>query len=325
MTPQIEHLLKVIDARINGITAGHSPAGLYEPVSYCLLLGGKRMRPLMTLLGCSMFGGDTDKAMSAALGMELFHNFTLMHDDIMDNAPIRRGKPSVYKKWNINTAILSGDVMFGLACKYMVEVPDACLRKVLNLFNQTVLEVCEGQQYDMDFESSEQVSEAEYLEMIRLKTAVLPAACLKTGAMIAGASQEDASRLYRFGEYVGLAFQLKDDCLDVFGSEAVFGKKSGGDIIANKKTWLYIKARELANASQKQILHKAYSTVAADPEEKIRTVKGIFETLGIHEKALEKMEAYYQQAFEALDQIDISPDKKSDLVALVKGLFNRAS
>jgi len=325
MTDNINKLMDRISVEIAGLDLGMPPVELYEPVGYCLSLGGKRMRPLMTLLGCELFGGEADTAMPAAIGLELFHNFTLMHDDIMDNAPIRRGKPAVHMKWNANTAILSGDVMFALAYQYMFKVPDQHLREVVELFNKTVLEVCEGQQYDMNFESMVQVTEEEYLEMIRLKTAVLPAACLKAGAIIAGASHDDADNLYRFGETVGLAFQLKDDWLDVFGDEAVFGKKSGGDILANKKTWLYIKALELANERQRELLLKGFGNLIADPDEKIRVVKDVYHSLEIGQLALGLIKSYHDRAFEYLDRIDVPAAAKEDLLQLATGLLHRST
>lgn len=299
------------------------PRALYAPLAYCLKNGGKRMRPVMTLLGCGLFSGDIEKALSPAIGLELFHNFTLMHDDIMDNAPLRRGLPAVHKKWNISTAILSGDVMFALAYKYMMDVPDEKLRRVLDLFNKTVIEVCEGQQYDMNFETDGQVGESDYLEMIRLKTAVLPAACLKTGAIIAGASEEDAEKLYCFGEFIGLAFQLRDDWLDVYGEEAVFGKKSGGDIVANKKTWMTIKAYELADDKQKELLQKAFGSKDFNPDEKVRQVKEIYHRLGIKDLALQQMEQYYLRAFRSLDSIPVPVDRKEGLTVFAKSLFDR--
>ena len=299
------------------------PRSLYEPVTYCLSLGGKRMRPLFTLLGCELFGGKPQQAMPAAIGLELFHNFTLMHDDIMDKAPIRRGKPAVHIKWNANTAILSGDAMFALAYSYMTDVPDQYLREVLGVFNKTVLEVCEGQQYDMDFESLELVSEASYLEMIRLKTAVLPAACLKTGAILAGADPDDSERVYRFGECIGLAFQVKDDWLDVFGDEQLFGKKTGGDIVSNKKTWLYIKALELASTQQRQVLHDAFSDRISQPDEKIAAVKGVYQDLDIGNLAMQLMLDYHEQALLFLDEISLPEGADQDLLAVANSLLNR--
>ena len=325
MNDHIERLLKQVSDEVEGIAPEGQPRELYEPVSYCLSLGGKRMRPLMTLLGCELFGVDAHKAMSAAIGLELFHNFTLMHDDIMDNAPIRRGKPSVHMKWSANTAILSGDVMFALAYQHMMGVNDVHLRPVMALFNRTVREVCEGQQYDMNFEAINHVSGKQYIEMIRLKTAVLPAACLQIGAIIANAPKKEADHLYHFGEGIGIGFQIKDDWLDVFGDETKFGKKSGGDIVSNKKTWLYIKALEQANSQQRQLLLDAYASKITDPEDKIRQVKEVFLDLNIDKLALAEMDRYYDKAFEALYLVQVSDEAKHDLFLLANGLFNRVT
>lgn len=319
----LEDILRRISERIESLSLIREPRELYEPVDYCLKNGGKRMRPAMTLLGCQLFGGDPEKAINPAIGLELFHNFTLMHDDIMDNAPIRRGKPAVHTKWNANTAILSGDVMFALAGDYMTRVEDGHLREVMETYHKTVIEVCDGQQLDMNFEKRDSVRLDEYIEMIRLKTAVLPAACLKVGAIVAGAGEEDQEHLYRFGEYVGLAFQLKDDWLDVFGDEAKFGKKNGGDILANKKTWLYIKALELASEAQRRVLQGAYNNQVTDPEEKIRTVKNIFLDLQVDKLGVNQMEDYYDKAFRHLEQIAVPDEAKENLRALARSLFDR--
>lgn len=325
MNNNINDFMQMISREMERLQLNKEPLSLYEPVSYCLDLGGKRMRPLLTLLGCSLFGGDPQKAMPAALGMELFHNFTLMHDDIMDNAPIRRGKPAVHAKWSANTAILSGDVMFALAYEQLFRVPDRHLREVLELFNKTVLEVCEGQQYDMDYESFDHVTEERYLEMIRLKTAVLPAACLKTGAIIGGASRDDAGHVYRFGENIGIAFQVKDDWLDVFGDELVFGKKSGGDILANKKTWLYIKAIERSDPKQRQMLFDAFHNKVSDPDEKISLVKGIYHDLEIGRLATDLMQQYHDKAIDCLDRIDVASEARQDLLSVAGSLLFRES
>ncbi len=316
--------LRLITGYLNGIPLTKEPKNLYEPVSYCLANGGKRIRPVMTLLACKMFGGDIKDALPAAAGLELFHNFTLLHDDIMDDAPIRRNKPTVHKKWDDNTAILSGDVLFAIASQHVSKVPDACLRPVLDLFYQTVTEVCEGQQYDMDFESRNDVSEEAYLEMIRLKTAVLPAACLKTGAIIAGAPAKDQELVYRFGALIGLAFQLRDDWLDVYGDLEAFGKKTGGDIIANKKTWLYIKALEKADKQQKETLIKAFSDLSMDDDEKIRLVTSIYDDLNISQAARQKMKEYYALASVKMDSIDLPKEQKNELIGYTDQLINRS-
>jgi geranylgeranyl diphosphate synthase, type II len=323
MSNRHKELTEKINQYINGIDLSKKPSELYLPVQYCLGDGGKRVRPLMALLACEMFGGDTDKALGPAIGMEIFHNFTLMHDDIMDEAPLRRGKPSVYKKWNSNTAILSGDVMFAMAVQQIAASPSEHLKTLLDLFNTTVIEVCEGQQYDMNFEKLDKVSEEQYINMIRLKTAVLPAACLKAGAIIAGASAKDAQSLYNFGENVGIAFQIMDDWLDIFGDEATFGKKTGGDIIANKKTWLYIKAFELANENQLRDLRNSFTNRIFNPEEKISMVKNVYLEVGLDHKALDKMEEFNKKAFAWLDEIELPEENKKELKKLAQNLLDR--
>ncbi len=321
----IEDLLKKINDEIDNLDITGEPGELYSPVKYSLKNGGKRVRPLMALIACDMFGENIDKAIPAAIGLEVFHNFTLLHDDIMDQSPMRRGKPSVYKKWNTNTAILSGDVMFALAYQYMLKTPDKNLKRILEVFNETVIQVCEGQQYDMNFEAISNVSEAEYLNMIRLKTAVLPANSLKIGAIVAAAPENEIQNLYLFGELFGLAFQLKDDWLDVFGDENVFGKKTGGDIIANKKTWLYIKAFEMANKDQIKKLKEAYSNRIQHPEEKINIVKNIYIQLELNKLAISHMEKYYQRAFDYLEKIKIPEESKSNITRLINLLIERKS
>lgn len=323
MEQDIEIIQKEIHHFIDQLELDREPAGLYAPVAYCLQNGGKRMRPIMTLLACEMFGGDIRQALPAAVGLELFHNFTLLHDDIMDNAPLRRNRPTVHIKWDVNTAILSGDLMYALAYKYMSQVPDAALRTVIELFNKTVIEVCEGQQYDMDFEHRDDVCVDEYLMMIRLKTAVLPAACLQTGAIIAGASEKDQESIYNFGEYIGLAFQLRDDWLDVYGEEALFGKKQGGDIIANKKTWLYIHALEMARDDHRKTLQKVFSDDNIDDNEKVRVVKDIYSHLDINALAQKAMKEYYIRAFDYLEVIDVPENRKQKLKNLAGMLLKR--
>lgn len=325
MAHSIEQLLKKIDIQMNSLSIPDEPGELYHPIEYCLQNGGKRVRPLLTLIACDMFDSDINKALHPAVGLEIFHNFTLMHDDIMDQAPIRRGKPSVYKKWNTNTAILSGDAMFALAYRYMLKSPDKHLKRVLEVFNENVIQVCEGQQYDMNFETINDISENDYLKMIRLKTAVFPANCLKIGATIADAPDEEIEKLYMLGEMFGIAFQLKDDWLDVFGDEDVFGKKTGGDIVSNKKTWLYIKAFELSDTNQKQKLKEAFSNRIHHPEEKINTVKNIYLQLELNKLAVEQMEKYYKQAFDYLEKINIPGKSKRNLSDLICKLVERNS
>jgi geranylgeranyl diphosphate synthase, type II len=324
MSSKIKEFMEKINAAIESIDIVKKPEELYLPVDYCLRNGGKRVRPLMALLACDMYEGDIDKVMGPALGMEIFHNFTLMHDDIMDQAPMRRGVLAVHKKWNSNTAILSGDVMFALAIRHIALTPLKHLKTILDLFNRIVVEVCEGQQYDMNFETMDKVTEEDYLHMIRLKTAVLPAACLQAGAIIAGAPEKDTKLLYDFGENIGMAFQIKDDWLDCFGDEESFGKISGGDIVSNKKTWLYIKSFDMANKKQIQVLRDAFTNRLSNPDEKINTVRSIYFDLKLNKLALSKMEEYYEKAFRQLKSIDLPKDRKKDLEDLATNLFNRS-
>ncbi len=293
-----------IDEAFSAIRFPDKPADLYDPITYTLGLGGKRLRPLLVLASCQMFGGETADAINPAIGIELFHNFTLLHDDIMDAAPLRRGKETVYKKWNSNVAILAGDTMFALANKYMLRTRPQAISRVVELFNQTAIEVCEGQQYDMDYEKRDDVTIPDYIEMIRLKTAVLLAASLKTGAIIAGAGTTDCDFIYRFGINIGLAFQLKDDLLDVYGIQEKFGKVSGGDIIAGKKTYLYLKALE-SSGLQAEAFRKLYSSHDIDSPVKVSRVKGIFNELNIELHTRKLIDNYYQKALQELSGISL--------------------
>lgn len=301
------------------------PPELYDPVTYTLSLGGKRLRPVLLLAGCDLFGGSIQKAMSPAIGVEIFHNFTLLHDDIMDKAPLRRGKPTVYKKWNTNIAILSGDTMFALAYQHMLQCDKDILPDVLRIFTRTTIEVCEGQQLDMNFETRNDVSIADYVEMIRLKTAVLFACSLKIGAIVGGATAGEAAHLYHFGENMGIAFQLQDDLLDIFSDQDKFGKKTGGDIAANKKTYLYLKALEMASGDTRDHLLKYYSDPSMDDSLKISTVKDIYTRLHIHELTREKMNEYHHLALDNLDRIRVSPDRKKPLRTMMDEMTARES
>ena len=287
------------------------PEGLYEPIRYTLSLGGKRMRPLLTLMGAGLFKEDVHCALHAAKGIELFHNFTLLHDDIMDNAPIRRGKPSVHAKWNSNIAILSGDAMYTEAFRQLAMSPENVLRNVLDVFTKTALEVCEGQQLDMDFETQAKVSIADYLRMIELKTAVLLAASLEIGAICAGAGKEEAKKLYEFGKHVGIAFQLQDDILDVYGDADKFGKQVGGDIVANKKTYLLLKAYELSNKYQQEELLQWSQAGVKDAKEKIEAVKDLYDVLGVKEYAEKEMHKHYAAGIAALESVRADEAKKA--------------
>jgi geranylgeranyl diphosphate synthase type II len=318
----IQELQLRIDEAFGAIRFPSAPADLYDPITYTLGLGGKRLRPLLVLASCQMFGGEIDDAINPAIGIELFHNFTLLHDDIMDEAPLRRGKETVYKKWNSNVAILAGDTMFAVANKYMLRTRPHAISQVVELFNQTAIEVCEGQQYDMDYEKQSNVSIPDYIEMIRLKTAVLLAASLKTGAIIAGAENDDCDHIYDFGINIGLAFQLKDDLLDVYGDQVKFGKVSGGDIIAGKKTYLYLKALESAGP-QAEYFHELYAAHNLPSSEKVMKVKGIFNQLNIEELTRQLIDNYYQKALHDLSCISLPEEAMEELSDYAAGLMER--
>ena len=301
----------------------HEPKELYEPIEYTLRLGGKRIRPLMLLAAGQMFGADIEQMRYAAIGIETFHNFTLLHDDLMDKSPLRRGKPTVYCKWDENTAILSGDTMYALAWRYFLHQPHPKLQEILNCFNETGIQVCEGQQYDMNFEHCENVSIADYLMMIRLKTAVLLAGALKIGALYANATAEDTQNLYEFGIHLGLAFQLQDDLLDSYGDVSVFGKQTGQDIRDNKKTYLILKAIELANDDQKEELRQLFSSTPADSESKVARVLELYAQIGIRQPVEEAIQKEFELAQGHLEAIRVSKAQKRPLEELMEVLFNR--
>lgn len=299
------------------------PVNLYQPVVYILELGGKRMRPVLVMMGASAFGEDIQKALPAAAAVEIFHNFTLLHDDIMDAAPLRRGQRTVHEKWDANTAILSGDVMMILASQFLEKYEGKTYKRLTTLFNRTAIEVCEGQQYDMDFETREDVSVEEYIEMIRLKTSVLVAAALKMGAIIAESSEEEAQKIYEFGLHLGIAFQLQDDYLDVYGDAETFGKQVGGDIIENKKTYLYIQALKNASTEQRSVLLELYQQSPKDSTLKIEKVKAIFNANGIDALTKVAIRSYTQKAFQVLDDMKIAPEKKIVLQKFGENLMVR--
>jgi geranylgeranyl diphosphate synthase type II len=317
--PRLQEL--VLDG-IQQLSFPNEPAALYDPLRYILSLGGKRMRPVLTLMGCDAFGGDVNAALPAALGVEVFHNFTLMHDDIMDNAPLRRSKPTVHTKWNSNIAILSGDAMFVESCRLVMQSPDAAVRQVMDVFTKTALEVCEGQQYDMDFESMSHVSIDQYIDMIRLKTAVLLGGSLKMGAIIAGANESDANHLYDFGVNLGVAFQLQDDILDVFGDADKFGKQVGGDILSNKKTFLLLTALNTAQGSTKDSLLQWIKS-SDQPQEKVIAVTEIYNSLNVRDVAEKKMNELYDVALSHLDSIPVDDANKQPLKDLAASLMVR--
>lgn len=296
----LEQLQEKIITGLGNLNLNREPAELYKPISYTLDMGGKRLRPALCLLACDLVGGRIEEALEPALGVEIFHNFTLLHDDIMDKAPLRRGKDTVHVKWDANAAILSGDTMMALSYEYIMKAPEKICSGIFAVFNKTAIEVCEGQQFDMNFETAEQVGIDDYLEMIRLKTAVLLAGSLKIGALIGGASKEVANALYRFGENIGIAFQLKDDLLDAFSDAEKFGKTTGGDIVTNKKTYLYLKAFELADEKQKAELNRLFMAPEIHRDEKVSGVLAVYKELNIKDLTEEKMDHFYGRAKHSL-------------------------
>jgi geranylgeranyl diphosphate synthase type II len=318
----VDSLTKLIEEEIERLEFPGEPSNLYDPIRYILDLGGKRMRPLLVLLGYSLFKDDPKTVVRPALSVELFHNFTLMHDDIMDNAPLRRGKPTIHEKWDNTVAILSGDTMFVKAYQLLEELEPIVLKQILTLFNQCSIEVCEGQQIDMDFESREQVTVEEYVNMIRLKTSVLLGFALRFGGIMGGADLDTQHKLYDLGCSLGLAFQLMDDHLDTFGDDS-FGKKIGGDILANKKTFLLITAREKASASDKEKLD--YWIADEGGSEKINAVKSLYESLGVNEASAREILSYTNKAKEILEEISGDEDAKQILGSYIDLLNHRIS
>ena len=323
MSYSFAQLLDKVNAHIEALDYAHEPRNLYEPVKYILSLGGKRIRPAMMLMAYNMYRNDVEKILDPALALEIYHNFTLLHDDLMDHADVRRGKPTVHKRWDANTAILSGDVMITLADVYMSRVDDTHFREVMATFHKTSIEIAEGQQYDMDFETRTDVTEAEYIEMIRLKTSVLLACALKIGAILGGASKEDAQHLYRLGECIGLAFQLRDDYLDVYGDPKVFGKKIGGDILCNKKTYLYINALRLADKEHRAVLDYWATATNINPEEKIAAVTDVYNKVGLPAMSRAIEEHYYSLAKAELEALSVSAEQKEVLRQFMAMLMER--
>jgi len=300
------------------------PANLYAPVTYILSLGGKRIRPVLTLMAAEVFNADCREAVPAAIAVEIFHNFSLVHDDIMDDAPLRRGHQTVHEKWDINTGILSGDAMLILAYQYFEQYEPATFMALARLFSKTALEVCEGQQWDVDFEARNDVTEPEYLKMIEYKTAVLLGAAMKMGGIVANTSEENCNLIYDFGRYLGIAFQLQDDYLDAFGNPETFGKQVGGDIIENKKTYLYLKALEYGSAFEKEQLLSWFAQQPEDASQKIESVKAIFTASGADAATTAAIEAYTMNAFATLEQMDIATEKKDILRAFGQKLMKRS-
>ncbi|WP_028979775.1 polyprenyl synthetase family protein [Sporocytophaga myxococcoides] len=320
-----ERALNKLDTAFNAHSPGNSPVELYEPINYIISLGGKRLRPLLTLMAANLFSEEWDKAIKPAMAVEYFHNFTLMHDDIMDKAPLRRGKPTVHEKWNTNTAILSGDVMLVRAYDLLLESEDSKLREIITAFNDCASKVCEGQQLDMNYESMEDVSIPAYLDMIRKKTAVLLGFSLKLGGIIGGAKEKDLELLKEFGENIGLAFQLMDDLLDVYAEQEKFGKKVGGDIVAKKKTYLLIIALENSKEAGKKKLISVLEDQSLTDEEKVKKVKEIYDSLKIKELTEAKMSEYYNAGIQKLEKVEAPLVRKSHLLRFANGLMKRES
>lgn len=317
-----EEICRTIEEALARLTFDQPPRSLFDPITYTLSLGGKRIRPALALMACDLFGGKNEDVLQPALGLEVFHNFTLLHDDLMDEADRRRDKPTVHKLWNPNVAILSGDAM--LICAYQL-VAKANDKAILELFSRTALEICAGQQYDMEFESRPDVTEEEYLEMIRLKTAVLLACALKVGAMIGGASTADADALYDYGIHIGLAFQLQDDLLDVYGDPKTFGKNIGGDILCNKKTFLLINALSVASEEQRQVMEDWMARKTYDAQEKIAAFTNLYNELSIRDLTERRIEDYYRMADEDLARLSIAPESLSVLKGTCDRLMKRKS
>ena len=317
-------LVEKFNAYLQQLSYTREPKGLYAPVEYVLGLGGKRLRPVLMLLTYNLYREDVDRILPQAAGLETYHNFTLLHDDVMDRADMRRGMPTVHVKWNDNAAILSGDAMVSLATRLMLQdCPSACIASVMEAFSRATLEVCEGQQWDMEFENRTDVTVEEYLEMIRLKTSVLLAAPFEIGALLAGAPAEDVKRLYQFGEKIGLAFQLQDDYLDVYGDPAIFGKKIGGDICCNKKTFMLITAYERAQGSVREELERWINAETFNKEEKIAAVTAIYNKEGIAEACLEQINHYFEEGLEALRGLSVDEPLKQYLKEYVGSLMDR--
>ena len=313
----------LISRHFESIKYQKEPNNLYEPIRYILSLGGKRLRPVLTLMATEVFDVDCQKALAAATAVEVFHNFSLIHDDIMDDAPLRRGNETVHEKWNINTGILSGDAMLILAYQYFEAYEPKIFQELAKLFSKTALEVCEGQQYDVDFETRDDVTIPEYLKMIEYKTAVLVAAAMKMGAIVAETTEENKNLIYDFGLNLGLAFQLQDDYLDAFGNPETFGKQVGGDIIENKKTYLYLKAMEFASANEMEQLLHLFSFQSSENTDKINSVKGIFNQTGASAATQKAIENYTFKALETLAKMNIGNDKKAILKAFAENLMSR--
>ena len=320
-----EELYEKVNTFIDKLTYNREPKSLYDPIKYVLSLGGKRIRPVLMLLGYNLWKDDPERILMPAVAVETYHNYTLLHDDLMDNADKRRGHDTVHKKWDANTAILSGDAMLVVAYQRLATVDQTKLKPVLDLFTETALEIDEGQQFDIDFENRSDVKEEEYIEMIRLKTSVLLACALKIGAILANAPVTDAEALYKFGEQLGLAFQLQDDLLDVYGDTKVFGKEIGGDIMCNKKTFMLINAFNHANEAQLKELQKWCSGEKFDRKEKVAAVTHLYDEIGIRQLCEAKIEYYFEESKKWLDKVSVPEERKAHLRAYVNQMMKRES
>ena len=318
-----EEILTKVNTFLDNIPYDRKPQSLYEPIKYVLSMGGKRIRPVLMLLAYNLFKDDPENILMPACALETYHNYTLLHDDLMDNADLRRGHQTVHRRWDANTAILSGDSMLVLAYQRMAQCSADKMQQVLTLFTETALEIGEGQQYDMDFEHRNDVREEEYIEMIRLKTSVLLACATKIGAILAGASALDADNIYRFGEQMGLAFQLQDDFLDVYGDTKVFGKAIGGDIVSNKKTYMLINAFNRADAAQRAELERWIEAKDFDAKEKIAAVTRIYNEIGIDRLAMEKIKFYFNESKKYLDAVSVAPERKAELAKYTAEMMKR--
>lgn len=318
-----DEILVKVNEFLENLKYDRKPNGLYDPIKYVLSMGGKRIRPMLMLLAYNLYKDDPESILMPACALETYHNYTLLHDDLMDNADVRRGKTTVHKKWDPNTAILSGDSMLVLAYERMTKCGDKYLKDVLDVFTETALEIGEGQQYDMDFETRNDVTEDEYIEMIRLKTSVLLACAMKIGGILADAPKEDQENLYKFGELIGLAFQLQDDYLDVYGDAKVFGKKIGGDITSNKKTYMLINAFNMANDIQRKELDSLIGAEEFDRDEKIASVTRLYNEIGIDKLAQKKIEFYFEQSRRYLDAINVESSRKAELALYAQKMMKR--
>ena len=318
-----EELLVKVNDFLDNLKYDRKPSGLYDPVKYVLSMGGKRIRPVLMLLSYGLFKDDVESVLMPACALETYHNYTLLHDDLMDNADMRRGHETVHRKWDANTAILSGDSMLVLAYERMAKCNPVYLSDVLHTFTETALEIGEGQQYDMEFETRNDVTEDEYIEMIRLKTSVLLACAQKIGAILAGASKQDQDNLYKFGEQIGLAFQLQDDYLDVYGDPKVFGKKVGGDIICNKKTYMLINAYNRADVEQRRELQHWMEAETFNSDEKVAAVTAIYNKVGVDKLAIEKIAYYFEESKKYLDAVQVSDERKAELRLYAQKMMHR--